>query len=78
MIELFECGRVNKADTLNLPTEKVVRSEMFGGLSFVPACYYEFILRIEYVFIKVGGVRKYFGAKGVSEFVREHILKNVY
>ena len=52
MIELFECGTVNKADTLNLPTEKVVRSEMFGGLSFVSASYYEFILRIEYVFVK--------------------------
>ena len=52
MIELFECGTVNKADAINLPTEKVVRSEMFGGLSFVSACYYEFILWIEHFFVK--------------------------
>ena len=52
MIELFECGTVNKADAIDLPSEKVIRSEMFGGLSFVSRMYYEFILRIEYVFVK--------------------------
>ena len=52
MIELFECGTVNKADDINLPPEKVARSDMFGGLSFVSKLYYEFILRIEYIFVK--------------------------
>lgn len=52
MISLFECGTVDRNDNNNLPTEKVVRSEMFGGLNFVFALYYDFILKLEYVFVK--------------------------
>lgn len=37
----------------NLPTAKVERTEMFGELKYISSQYFDFILRIEYVFIKV-------------------------
>ena len=52
MILLFECASVDQKDANNLPTEKVVRLEMFGGLNFVSLAYYDFVLRLEYVFVK--------------------------
>ena len=52
MISLFEWGTVDRKDVNNLPTEKVILSEMFGGLNFVSIMYYDFILKLEYVFVK--------------------------
>ena len=52
MITLFECGTADLNDVNNLPTEKVIRCEMFGGLNCVSAGYYDFILKLEYVFVK--------------------------
>jgi len=52
MISLFECGSIEQKDTNNIPTEKVVRSEIFGGLKFISAVYFDFILKLEYVFVR--------------------------
>ena len=52
MINLFECGTINADETAGLPTGKILRTEMFGGLNFVSASYFEFVLRMEYVFMK--------------------------
>ena len=52
MISLFERGIVDQKDTDNIRTEKVVRLKMFGGLKFVSAAYFDFVLRLEYVFVR--------------------------
>ena len=52
MILLYECGTADREDINNLPTEKVIWSEMFGGLNFVSATYDDFIFKLEYVFVK--------------------------
>ena len=55
LMELFENHTLEKdSDQLvDLPTAKVTRSEMFGGLQVCTSAYFHFILRLEYVFVKL-------------------------
>jgi len=52
MISLFKCGTVDRDQTGDLPTGKVLRSEMFRALHFVSDLYVKFILRLEYIFAR--------------------------
>jgi hypothetical protein len=52
MIRLFELATIDRSQAKDLPIEKVLRTERFGGLHFVSKEYFDFIQRLEFVFVK--------------------------
>ena len=52
MILLFEYSTVERDEINNLPTDKVIRSEMFGGLHVVSAACFDFVLKLACVFVR--------------------------